>query len=177
MGCPAFPPSLPFESRLTPLDEPAPRPLTLFGLANDREDTSTVTPASEVGTAAVPRRVLVVDDNVSSAETLALLIGLSGHETRVAHSGFAALAAVESQRPDIVLLDIGLPGMDGYEVARRLRQGDGNGEILLVAVTGYAQDDDRRKATAAGFNHHLVKPLDFHQLEKILLDPRQGRSA
>ena len=136
-----------------------------------------MTSTSEVGPAAVSHRVLVVDDNVSSAETLALLIGLSGHQARVAHTGFAALEAVESQRPDIVLLDIGLPGMDGYEVARRLRQGDGNGEILLVAVTGYAQDDDRRKATAAGFNHHLVKPLNLEQLEAILLDPHRGIPA
>ncbi len=114
------------------------------------------------------RQVLVVDDNVSSAETLALLISLSGHTTQVAHSGSAALAAVEAFQPDVVLLDIGLPGMDGYEVARRLRGGTPGRNLLLVAVTGYGQDDDRNKTAAAGFNHHLVKPVDFDQLETIL---------
>lgn len=109
-----------------------------------------------------------MDDNVTSAETLALLIGLSGHTTQVAHSGIDALNAVESSRPDVVLLDIGLPGMDGYEVARRLRQTDANRELLLVAVTGYGQDEDRRRAHDAGFDYHLVKPLDIEQLEGIL---------
>ncbi len=97
-----------------------------------------------------------------------MLIGLSGHFTRLAHTGLDALLAVESQRPDVVLLDIGLPGMDGYEVARRLRQAEATRNLLLVAVTGYGQDDDRRKSSAAGFNHHLVKPLDLDQLEAIL---------
>ena len=114
------------------------------------------------------KQVLVVDDNVSSAETLALLIGLSGHTTQVVHSGMAALEAVEANPPDVILLDIGLPGMDGFEVARRLRRIDGNRQILLVAVTGYGHDEDRRKSLEAGFNHHLVKPLDLGQLESIL---------
>ena len=114
------------------------------------------------------KRVLVVDDNVSSAETLALLISLSGHTTQVAHSGMAALEAVEAKHPDVVLLDIGLPEMDGFEVARRIRQIDPNRQIMLVAVTGYGQEEDRRKSLEAGFNHHLVKPLDLDQLESIL---------
>ncbi len=125
--------------------------------------------------AALTRQILVVDDNVSSAETLALLIGLSGHCTRVAHTGVDALLAVEAERPDVVLLDIGLPGMDGYEVARRIRQTELNRNLLLVAVTGYGQDDDRRKSFDAGFNHHLVKPLDLDQLEAILNAPDTRR--
>ena len=114
------------------------------------------------------RQVLVVDDNVTSAETLALLIGLSGHVTHVAHSGPAALEAIEAHHPDVILLDIGLPGMDGFEVARRLRRVEANRTTLLVAVTGYGQDDDRRRSTEAGFDHHLVKPLDLEKLEMIL---------
>ncbi len=115
------------------------------------------------------RQVLIVDDNVSSAETLAILIGLSGHEAHVAHSGFAALEAAETFHPDVVLLDIGLPGMDGYEVARSLRQNQAHRSTLIVAVTGYGQEDDLRKSKEAGFDHHLVKPLDFPRLE-VLLD-------
>ncbi len=112
--------------------------------------------------------MLIVDDNVSSAETLALLIGLSGHATHVAHSGFDALEAAEIHRPDVVLLDIGLPGIDGYEVARRLRLTGASRRALLVAVTGYGQDDDRRKSREAGFDYHLVKPLGFQHLEILL---------
>ena len=119
----------------------------------------------------------MVDDNVSSAETLALLIGLSGHNARVAHTGSEALKAIELQKPDVILLDIGLPGMDGYEVARRLRLGGTNDDILLVAVTGYSHDDDRKRAADAGFAHHLVKPLDLEQLESILLDPARVVAA
>ena len=117
---------------------------------------------------AAPRQILVVDDNVSSAETLALLVGLSGHITHVAHSGMDTFAAVEAHQPAVILLDIGLPGMDGYEVARRLRQADANRDILLIAVTGYGQDDDRRRALEAGFDHHLIKPIDLEKLESIL---------
>ncbi len=114
------------------------------------------------------RQVLIVDDNVLSAETLALLIGLSGHEAHVAHSGFAALEAAEAYHPDVVLLDIGLPGMDGYEVARCLRRNQAHRSTLIVAVTGYGQDEDRRKSKEAGFDHHLVKPLDYPHLETLM---------
>ena len=117
--------------------------------------------------------VLVVDDNVSSAETLALLISLSGHSTQVVHSGMAALEAVAANPPDVILLDIGLPGMDGFEVARRVRQTDPDRRIILVAVTGYGQEEDRRKSLEAGFNHHLVKPVDLNQLESILASTTQ----
>ena len=134
---------------------------------------ATPTQSSAGSSAPGLRQILIVDDNVSSAETLALLISLSGHQTRVAHSGAATLEAVEAFRPDVVLLDIGLPGMDGFEVARRLREGDRNRHLLLVAVTGYGQDDDRHRSAAAGFDHHLVKPVDLAELEKILGPGRQ----
>jgi signal transduction histidine kinase/DNA-binding response OmpR family regulator len=114
-----------------------------------------------------PRRVLVVDDNVDGAESLATLLKLLGHEVHVAHDGPAALRATADVRPEVVFLDIGLPGMDGYEVARRLRR-PGRNEALLVALTGYGQDEDRRRSREAGFDHHLVKPVDPAVLEELL---------
>jgi signal transduction histidine kinase/CheY-like chemotaxis protein len=107
-------------------------------------------------------RVLVVDDNVSSAQSLAMVLKLDGHDVQVAHDGQAALESVRHLRPEVVLMDIGLPGMDGYEVARRLREDAelAAGIILLAAVTGYAEDDARRRSREAGFDHHLVKPVD-----------------
>ena len=107
-------------------------------------------------------RVLVVDDNVSSAQSLAMVLKLDGHEVQVTHDGEGAIEAVRRFRPEVVLMDIGLPGMDGYDVARRLRQ-DGElsaGIVLLAAVTGYAEDEAKRRSREAGFDHHLVKPVD-----------------
>jgi signal transduction histidine kinase/ActR/RegA family two-component response regulator len=114
------------------------------------------------------RRVLVVDDNRDAAESLALLLGVAGHEARVSHDGPSALAAAAEFRPDAVLLDIGLPGMDGYEVARRLRAETDTGRALLVALTGYGQEEDQRRALAAGFDHHLIKPADLDALTALL---------
>ena len=113
------------------------------------------------------RRVLVVDDNVDGAESLATLLKLLGHEVHVAHDGPAALRATADVRPEVVFLDIGLPGMDGYEVARRIRR-PGRTEALLVALTGYGQEEDRRRSREAGFDHHLVKPVDPAVLEDLL---------
>ncbi|QJW98524.1 N-6 DNA methylase [Frigoriglobus tundricola] len=114
------------------------------------------------------RRLLVVDDNVDAADTLATLLRLSGHDVRVAHSGAAALAVVTDYRPDMAFLDIGMPGMDGYEVARRLREQPGLQRAVLVAVTGWGSPEDRRRTTEAGFDHHLVKPVEPAVLEKLL---------
>jgi CheY-like chemotaxis protein len=105
-------------------------------------------------------RILVVDDNVDSAESLSLLLELGGHEVRTAHDGPAALEAARAFQPRVVLLDIGLPGMSGYEVARRLREMSGMERALLLALTGYGQEDDLRLARAAGFDQHLVKPAE-----------------
>jgi len=107
----------------------------------------------------ISRRVLVVDDNEDATETLELLLQLWGHEVRVAYDGESALAQAAELQPDIILLDIGLPGMSGYEVARRLRALPENRDAMLVAVTGYGQDSDRRQSQEAGFDHHLVKPV------------------
>jgi PAS domain S-box-containing protein len=112
------------------------------------------------GATGPPRRVLVVDDNLDAAETLAELLALSGHDVRTAHDGPAALEAAGRFRPEVVLLDIGLPGMDGCEVARRLRGQEGATRALLAALTGYGQEEDRLRSREAGFDTHLVKPVD-----------------
>jgi CheY-like chemotaxis protein len=114
-----------------------------------------------------PLKVLVVDDNADSAETLSELLPIWGHEARIAYDGESALRLVGEFRPDVVLLDIGLPGMDGFEVARRIRQG-ATPVHRLVAMTGYGDDEDRRKAREAGFDGHLVKPVDPDLLQKTL---------
>ncbi|MBN9119115.1 MAG: response regulator, partial [Planctomycetes bacterium] len=120
-----------------------------------------------------PLRVVVVDDNVDGVETLADLIGLLGHEVRTAHDGPAGLAAVGEFDPDLVLLDIGLPGMDGYEVARRLR--GANTRAVLVAVSGYGRDEDRAMSREAGFEQHFVKPVEYDTLRTILSAVRAAR--
>jgi signal transduction histidine kinase len=116
----------------------------------------------------VSRRILVVDDNRDGAVILAKLLRYAGHEVEAAHSGLAALEVARTFAPDVVLLDIGLPGMDGLEVARRLRCDLGLTESLLVAVTGYGHDEDRRRSHDAGFNAHLVKPVDLGALNELL---------
>jgi CheY-like chemotaxis protein len=112
--------------------------------------------------------VLVVEDSAASAEALALLLRRDGHEVRVAPDGPAALAAAQARPPDVVLLDIGLPGMDGYEVARRLQGRPGEKAALLVAVTGRGRDEDRRRSAEAGIDLHLVKPADPGELVRLL---------
>ena len=113
-------------------------------------------------------RVLVVDDNVDAAQSIAMLLRLLQHQVRTAHDGPTALEAALDFRPDIALLDIGLPRMDGFEVARRLRQQPVFQSLVLVAMTGYGQDSDRESSRQAGFDHHLVKPTDFALLQDIL---------
>jgi CheY-like chemotaxis protein len=114
------------------------------------------------------RRVLIVDDNVDAAEMLALWLRTEGHEVCTAHDGARALQEAQAFGPEVVFLDIGLPRMDGYEVARQLRQLAGPKRPLLVALTGYGQDEDRRRAEEAGFNAHLVKPADPAALQELL---------
>ena len=115
-----------------------------------------------------PCRVLVVDDNLDAAQTLAMLLEFLGHEVRTMHDGVPALAEAVDWRPDVVLLDIGLPGLSGYEVAQRIRQHPLLSGIVVVALTGYGQDTDRQCSREAGFDHHLTKPVDFDVVEKIL---------
>jgi len=122
--------------------------------------------------AARSRRVLIIDDNADSAEALALLAQSWGHEVAIAHDGPDALAIAESFAPDSALVDIGLPGMDGYEVARRFREQPRYRDLVLVALTGYGRDEDRSAASAAGFDGHLVKPAEIEALEGLLANGR-----
>jgi len=115
-----------------------------------------------------PRRVLLVDDNVDAAETLGMLLTALGATISVAHSGRAALAALDTFDPDTVLLDIGMPEMDGYEVARTIRAQPRHADVLLIALTGWGQQDDQRRSRAAGFDHHLVKPPNIEKLRELL---------
>ena len=117
-----------------------------------------------------PRRVLVVDDNVDAATSLAELLRHRGHEVRAVFDGPEALEEAARFTPDAVVLDIGLPGMDGYETARRLRQLPGGRHMMIVAVTGWGQDEDRRRSKEAGFDHHLVKPAHPDAIEQLFLE-------
>jgi len=112
------------------------------------------------------RRLLVVDDNRDSADTLAILLGVMGHDVKTAYDGEQALAMAAQFRPQAVLLDIGLPGMNGYEVARALKSSDAS--IVLIAVSGYGQEEDRRRSFEAGFEHHLIKPVASADLTRII---------
>jgi PAS domain S-box-containing protein len=130
-----------------------------------------VAPARPATAAGGGRVVLVVDDNVDTARSLALMLELDGHRAAVAHDGLQALAVAERVRPDVVLLDLGLPKLEGLGVARRLRESPWGRDLLLVAVTGWGQAHDRQRTAAAGFDHHLVKPIDLDLLGS-LLQPR-----
>jgi len=122
----------------------------------------------QLPTAAIARRILVVDDNVDVVETTTMLLSLSGHQVRSAKDGLQALHLASEFRPDVVLLDIGLPLMDGYEVARRLRQTPQTAGALLIALTGYGQQGDRQRGRDAGFDGHMLKPVDPHALAKLI---------
>ena len=115
-----------------------------------------------------PLRVLVVDDNQDSARSMALLLRKVGHEVELAFDGRDGLRQAEAQRPDIVLLDIGLPGLSGFEVAQRIRQRSDLAGMGLVAVSGYGLDGDRQQAREAGFDAHLLKPVAFDDLLQLL---------
>jgi CheY-like chemotaxis protein len=137
-------------------------------LAADQSDAATGGASGGSVSRMGSRRVLVVDDNRDAAETLCMVLQHLGVETRLAGDGTEALAAFEQFDADAVLLDIGMPGMDGYEVARELRARYPERRPMLVAVTGWGQEDDRRRARAAGFDHHLVKPADLVALQELL---------
>jgi signal transduction histidine kinase len=121
-------------------------------------------------TAFPPRRILVVDDNADAAETLGALLAGLGATVSVVNSGRAALDMLETFNPDTVLLDIGMPEMDGYEVSRRIRATGNHGDVMLIALTGWGQEHDHRRSRAAGFDHHLVKPPDIDKLRDLLTD-------
>ncbi|MGD9545080.1 MAG: response regulator [Methylocystis sp.] len=114
------------------------------------------------------RRVLVVDDDKDVADSLAMLVGLLGCEVRTAYSGAAAVSLVSEFQPTIVFLDLGMPDMNGYETARRIRAAPDGRQAELVALSGWGQDEDRERTRAAGFDRHLVKPADIDALQEIL---------
>jgi CheY-like chemotaxis protein/anti-sigma regulatory factor (Ser/Thr protein kinase) len=117
------------------------------------------------------RRVLIVDDNVDTAQGLSRILARAGHDVVIAHDGLQALDRAVAQSPQAVVLDIGLPGMDGFETIQRLRAEGGCAEAVIIAVTGYGQPEDRRRTMEAGFDFHLVKPVDIDHLKDLLQEP------
>jgi PAS domain S-box-containing protein len=135
------------------------------------ERTSGAYPQGDDGprlAAMAPRRILVVDDNRDAADTLAMLLRFLGADVCTAHDGLAALEALKTYRPSVIVLDLGMPGMDGFEVARRVRQEPTGHEITLIALSGWSQEEDRRRSQEAGIDHHLVKPVDLDALQALL---------
>ena len=114
------------------------------------------------------KKILVVDDNVDAADTLEALLGMDGFEVTTVYDGIAAVAAASDVRPDVIVMDIGMPGMDGYDAARMIRQQPGGENMVLIALTGWGQSADKNRASQAGFNHHLVKPVDYDMLMKCV---------
>ena len=141
-------------------------------LMGPRPERKPAGPAQHPVTPGGARRVLLVDDNPDSVESLALLLALSGHETETAYDGFEAVRIATAWRPDVVLLDIGLPGMSGYEVCRAIRAEAWGQDIPVIAITGWGHDDARRLTSDAGFTAHLLKPVDFSNLTGMLAEVR-----
>ena len=142
------------------------------GASDESDNSSSLT--THHSPLAAPLRVLVVDDNVDTVLGFSMLLKASGHDVRTANDGLAAVEAAIDYRPDVVLLDIGLPGLNGYEVAKRLRLHPDFMNIVLIALTGYGQDTDRATSKQAGFDYHLVKPARFDQLKQILETVQEG---
>jgi two-component system, OmpR family, response regulator len=126
------------------------------------------TTADTPGGTADNRRILLVDDSVDAAFAMSMLLEALGHEVRTEHDGPRALASIDDFRPDVVVLDIGLPGMDGFQVAREMRRRPVTKNVLMLAMTGYGSDADRQSAKDAGFDHHLTKPVSIVDLEALL---------
>jgi two-component system CheB/CheR fusion protein len=132
-------------------------------------------PARELRREAHPSRVLLVEDNPDAAESLMMILEVLGHQVRVVYDGRAALEAARANLPDIMLIDIGLPGMNGYELAQAIRRDGALARIILVALTGYGRSEDKAQALAAGFDYHLVKPVDLQALADLVARPAPGR--
>lgn len=139
----------------------------------DHSGTAPAVAETPVAVAAPMRRILVVDDNEDAADSLALLLRMKGHEVSVAHDGPRAVELAASERPSVMLLDIGLPGMDGYDVCRTIRS-QGLHDVRIIAMTGYGQERDRARAMEAGFDTHTVKPVDIAELTKLIAMPLKG---
>jgi CheY-like chemotaxis protein len=141
-----------------------------------RAPTAVASTRDERALAARPaaRRVLVVDDNIDAADSLKLLLRFQGHDVKTAHDGLAGVEAAADFRPDIVFLDLGMPRLNGLDAARRIREAPWGRAMILVALTGWGQAEDLERARVAGFNHHLVKPIDAASLERILGAPKRS---
>jgi CheY-like chemotaxis protein len=118
----------------------------------------------------IQRRILVVDDNLDAAKSLAMLLKFQGHNVQSSYDGPSALKAADAFRPEVVLLDLGMPRMDGYQVARQMRERPWGTGVLIVALTGYGQNQDRQRTAEAGFNAHLLKPVDLRALGQLLAE-------
>jgi len=140
--------------------------------ANTRRGVSEINEDDETRPHKTGKRILVIEDNRDSADSLCLLLECYGHEVAVAYSGQDGVQTAEHYQPDVVLCDIGLPGLDGYEVARQLRDNPVTAKARLIAVTAYGRDEDRRRSHEAGFEQHLVKPVDPDALRRLLQPPR-----
>ena len=121
-----------------------------------------------------PRRVLVVDDNRDAADSLATLLKMSGHDVHTANDGLEAVEGAAVRQPDLILLDIGMPRLNGYDAARRIREQPRHKRLTLVALTGWGQAEDRSRSKEAGFDAHLVKPVDLTALTKLLAESGDG---
>src|ERR671912_2532174 len=141
-------------------------------LANNQMADVNIDIAPSVKTTPQRFRILVVDDNHDSALSLAMMLSIMGHETRTAHDGESAVATAESFLPDVVLLDIGLPKLNGYEVAQRIRESAWGQAMFLIAVTGWGQEEDRQRSSEVGLNVHMVKPVEPAVLERLLSELR-----
>jgi two-component system CheB/CheR fusion protein len=144
-----------FTVRLPLLQTPLPKPPPEFPLLNGHAPL-------------IAKRVLVVDDNIDAARSMAMMLRAMGHEAAVAHDGPGALETSAKFEPNLVLLDIGLPGMDGYAIVERLRTMPGGDRLKIAALTGYGEEQDRKRSREAGFDHHFVKPLALPTLEALL---------
>jgi CheY-like chemotaxis protein len=146
--------------------------------------TSAELPAAVLAPPAIPEparrlRILIVDDNRDAANSLAAILGLTGHEVRAEYHGAAAIGVAEIFRPEVMILDLGMPGMTGYEVAQHIRRRTDGQALLLIALTGWGQPEDRARSHAAGFDHHLVKPVNPSVLKQLLARfiPRERTST
>jgi CheY-like chemotaxis protein len=144
-------------------------------LAEKRDDYRPPVQADDEQT--MPLRILVVDDNKDSAQSLALLLRLKGHETHLAYDGLAAVEMARRFRPEVVLLDIGLPKLNGYDACRQIRAQPWGRDIVILALTGWGQVEDRRKSKKAGFDEHMVKPVDHGALMQLLASLPARREA
>jgi CheY-like chemotaxis protein len=155
-------------SSWTPVSK-VPRRRPLFSSPRDEHPNSDATPSgSPTGKGVGTLRVLIVEDSVDAAQTLQELLQSIGYVVFVANTGPEGLQAALQLRPHVLLCDIGLPGLDGYQIAIRLKQQPASSSTRLIAVTGYGGAEDRRRAEAAGFDHHLTKPVDLDELERLL---------